>query len=462
MPKVSELPTASPATANAMRLVSGGAFNFSQFGSAEATNNQDAFAAAIAAIPEGGCLVVDGLYPVTGTLLLNKRVSVKAASPGHGFIASDSASRQYHLLTVAASGLTVEGLRLSGVAGSLTLGEPCGIHIYDPTDPDGGGAQSFTDIKIRDVEIDDCVCGIRVGYQADNLIGEIKGASRVSITGCRVSDVERFGIECFYSDGVLIHGNDIEMRPAESSAFTIRGIRWVGSSEGIIANNSITGSSDTDLAAIGIDLGNALGYSIDEYMRSPGRLSITGNRFRKCYNPVRVGGCEAECFVAGNVFEGLSTAADTRCIQVTATETVAGYPVKVSRLIVQDNHATGFAMFCRIRGRVGWLRVSNNSFIGGELSGSRLVVLDQPTAEDVRVYFCEILNNTSLTNELTGGGTIRILNAKAGEVYKIEGNNASPDSAGTVLATSGESIGITYSDKNTTLPTGLWATQASL
>jgi hypothetical protein len=448
MPRISEV---SAVTARALRSKSGGRVLLSDYVTPGAQNNQVAFAQALADTPVGGILFVDGLFPITASCIVNKAVSVIGGGPSTGFITSDSALPRYHVITVSSSDVFISDLRCSGAQGDLTLGEPSGIHIYDPTSPDAGGVQSYGRIKISGVYVDNCVCGIRVGYQADNTISQIRASYDVHISGCHILDCDDFGVEIFYSQNVIVDSNTIKLRPQSvNDGYPVRGVRYVGAVDGKITNNIIIGPSNQNTAGRGIEAGQAQGYQNPLYLQSASNLHVSGNTISGFYDSVYLSEVRGYAAVVDNVFVG-GDDSPTAASAIYCNASSDG--MRVNDLFVSGNKSTGKPHFYRGRTNARSIILDGNSHVGAA-PASRFAFFDQASTQ--RIDYLQVTNNTSITNNLATGGTLRIINTKAGEVYQIAGNRLTPSASNGLLSQSGDVVIPPYLDSNIALPTELW------
>jgi hypothetical protein len=453
MPKISEL---SASSAIALRDKSGGRVLLSQYGDTSRQDNQVAFAQALSELEPGGVIVIDALFPVNGSCIINKPCTLEGGGPATGFIASSGFSRQYHIIIVASSDVSIDNFRVSGADGDLTLGEPSGIHIHDPTLPQQGGIMAFSEVRISRMQVDDCVCGIRIGYQADGTIEEIRYSSNVVVSACHIFDCSTFGVEVFYSRNTIITGNLIKMRAATiNGGVPIQGVRFVGASTGIITGNEIVGPSSQNTAGRGVELGVAVAYGFQVYRRVADSLQVVGNTFSKWYADIYISDSRGHVAVQANVFVGDDDSAES-CAAVSLQSGLANS--LVTSLYVCGNQAIKKQVFYTGRGNARHIVIDGNSHIGNAQPG-RFAFIDQSSTTSIK--FFQITNNTSIVNNLVGGGTLRVINTKVGEFYRVSGNNFCPDSSGSVLSQSGAVTIPPFANENTVVPTSVWTEYAA-
>src|SRR5690606_33622551 len=129
-----------------------------------------------------------------------------------------------------------------------------------------------------------------------------------------------------------------------------------------------------------------------------------------CYSEIYIGDCKGDLHISDNTFVGIDVGASGPSIQIRCDGEADGVPLKMERAAIWNNQSENKDMFLRLRGRAAVVSIKNNLHVGTSEVGDRFIFIDQPSDADIRIEFCEIEGNTSITNELGTGGTLRIVN----------------------------------------------------
>src|SRR5690606_459326 len=122
--------------------------------------------------------------------------------------------------------------------------------------------------------------------------GEILATKNVKISRCTITGCLNFGIEIFYAEDVQVISNHVEMPLTEEAGYPVRNVRFVGAKRGIITGNTFIGGGDTNDDVRGVEAGLAQGYANPAYTQSPESLTISGNKFYRCYSEIYIGDCK--------------------------------------------------------------------------------------------------------------------------------------------------------------------------